>query len=218
MSEITDILQQLQGTEEYSFLTEIEQIYQHIYNEQAIWYQKTNFVCPGGCGCCCEHFEPDLLPCEALYMAAWIIQHNPEMANDVANGIYPYDEPTRCPFYNPNSPYHCSIYGGRGLICRLFGASCAKTKTNIDCWRPCHFYPANRLATHQPPIEHRQYEGEEILQLFGMYPPIMSDMTSQALNILPNKNNAQLIREILPAAIQKLLLILQFVNESKDTE
>ena len=83
-SEITPVLERIKGTEEYDILVETESAYRRIETAQQEWYSKSNFRCPEGCGRCCEHFEPDLLENEALYMAAWLISNKPEWTENVS--------------------------------------------------------------------------------------------------------------------------------------
>ena len=221
-SEITPVLEKIKGTEEYDILVETEACYQKIDSVQAIWYEQSKFFCPEGCGRCCEHFEPDLLENEALYMAAWLIANQPEVAAKVAEGIFPNyastenvsretkrgerrenelahfhdraeacrpategDRPNMsagdsfepfsreegCPFFDPDSPRHCTIYNGRASICRLFGASGSRDKFGNEVWKPCKFYPAELLEKRNPPLAHRQYSAEEIRKAFGIFPP-----------------------------------------------
>lgn len=42
---------------------------------------------------------------------------------NVSRETFLFAEEGRCPFFDPNSKYHCTIYNGRASICRLFGAS-----------------------------------------------------------------------------------------------
>ena len=203
MSEIADILSKLEGTSECQVLTEIEKSYDRIDKEQESWYKISGFLCPAGCGECCTHFEPDLMVSEALYMGAWLLEHQPCIARRVAEGIFPFDNGTFCPFFNAESQFHCSIYGGRAFICRLFGASSSRSKNGTLAWKPCRFYPSELLSEHRPPLEHRQYSAEEMLNIFNAVPPDM--------NALMEGNGADtvLLREILPRIISHLLYIIQ---------
>lgn len=212
-SEISHVLELLSGTEESEILTRMEETYDRIHRAQQAWYNETNWTCVEDCGKCCEHFEPDLFEGEALYMAAWLIENDPERAMHIANEGLPNDS-DRCSFYNPDSVYHCKAYGGRALICRLFGAGCTKTKEGKPCWRPCKFMSSELLALHNPPLEHRQYEGDEIREMLGAIPPIMSDMADQVPQYTPGNDTAIIIREALPRAIQKLLWIIELKRGS----
>lgn len=208
MSQIAGILDKLEGTSVYDVLLNMEEAYQRVSDEQSVWYNKAKFTCPSGCGSCCEHFEPDLFECEALYMSAWLLENQREVAMQVAEGKFPFEKEQGCQFYNPNSDYHCSIYGGRAFICRLFGACSNHDKNGKKVWKPCKFYPSSILATHEPPLEHRQYSEDEILKVLGDVPPAMSDLMEVALSFIPDSERTILIREILPTTIKKLLWII----------
>ena len=127
-SEIKNILSKLKDTREEEILIQMQESYNHIADAQAVWYEKSKFICPEGCGECCRNFEPDLLECEATYMAAWLLENQKEVAEKVSQGDYPYPENKGCPFWNENAEYHCTIYGGRPFICRFFGACRASSR------------------------------------------------------------------------------------------
>lgn len=208
MSEIQSALLKLQGTHEAEILQQIEEVYGEIQQKQQIWYSKTDFSCPQACGECCRNFEPDLLEGEALYMAAWLIQNQSETADQVAAEAFPFPREKGCQFWNEEASYHCSIYGARPLICRLFGASSSYSKTGDIVWKPCKFYPAQDLAAHKPPLSHKQYTVEETKCLLGEIPPAMSDFTEKVVAVTP-ADETKLIREILPEAIKRLLWIIK---------
>lgn len=214
MSQIPDILEKLEGTAVYEILSTMEQAYERIEKEQQKWYKATKFLCPSGCGECCKGFEPDLFECEALYMAAWLLQNQPEVAKNAAQGIFPFDNThfgngKTCLFYNLNSSYHCSIYGGRAFICRLFGATSSYSKNGKKVWRPCKFYPSAILSKYNPNLEHKQYSEQETEQILGQIPPAMSDLMESALSIMPDNEKTVLLRDILPQKINHLLWLIQ---------
>ena len=210
MSEISNILEKLKGTVEYQVLTEIESAYEHINQEQNVWYAKSGFRCPYGCGDCCAHFEPDLMVSESLYMGAWLLENQPAEAKDIAEGNFPFYAEDHCPFFNTESPFHCSIYGGRPFICRLFGASGVKSKSGKLVWKPCRFYPSELLAKHIPPLQHRQYSSDDLMQIFGTLPPDMGDL------ILGTDADTVLLRDILPKIIRHLLFIIGMNDNGSD--
>ncbi len=205
MSLIPNILQQLEGTSIYEVLINIEESYERISFEQGIWYEKTQFLCPDGCGKCCKNFEPDIFSAEALYMAAWLLENQRETALQIAEERFPFDNGSKtCPLFNPDSDYHCSIYGGRPFICRLFGASSFRSKNGEKIWRPCKFYPSEKLAEHNPPIEKRQHTQEETAGILGAVPPLMNDLIESSFS----SEETKLIREVLPGTIRHLLWII----------
>ena len=212
-SNIKNILVKLKGTKEEELLKQVETSFEHIEKEQKEWYEKSGFLCVDGCGECCRNFEPDLLECEALYMAAWIIENQPEVANDLINGKFPYPRNKGCQFWDENGTYHCSIYKGRAFICRLFGACGSKGKTGETLFKPCKFYPEEKLRSFRIPLVHRQYCTEEIKEIFGVLPPLMSDLMESALSFSPGNSETNLIRDILPSAIRKLSWIIKMNND-----
>ena len=205
MSDIEGVLGRLEGTIEHQALTEIEEAYERIDREQSVWYKTSRFTCPGGCGECCVHFEPDLLDSEALYMGAWLLEHQPDTACQVAEGKFPFANSGFCPFFNSSSPFHCSIYGGRAFICRLFGAGCTRAKDRHLVWKPCRFYPDKVLAQHTPPLEHRQYSEKELTDIFGAVPPDMQTLMKGA----GTDADTKLLRDTLPKIIRHLMFIIE---------
>lgn len=217
MNEIQKILVSLKGTKEYDILIEMQEMYSRIQNEQSEWYNKTDFTCPSGCGNCCINFEPDLLECEALYMAAWLLENQKETALKIAQNQFPFDNGKTCPLFNKENPYHCSIYGGRSFICRLFGASSVYNKNGKKEWRPCKFLPLDLLNHHVPPVSHRDYTEQETIKLLGAVPPAMSDLMEEALSLQPDNEQTVLLRESLPKSINKLLWIISINNPDNTT-
>ncbi|SHL16027.1 YkgJ family cysteine cluster protein [Fibrobacter sp. UWEL] len=226
ISEIAPVLEKLRGTEEYDILVEMDAVYSRIETKQREWFEKSKFTCPKGCGTCCEHFEPDLLESEALYMAAWLISNQPETITKMFHVEHfgANEESQHCPFYRSDLeggkyPGHCSIYGGRASICRLFGAAGSRDKHGQEVWKPCKFYPAEELAAVKTlsgePILHRQYTADEVQNLFGCLPPVMSDMMEQEECFTPDDDSSTLIHDILPKYIQRLLWIMD-LNSGKD--
>ena len=211
-----EILNELCDTQIYSIVKQVESVYQKIQIAQSEWYEKTQFYCPEGCGECCRNFEPDLLECEATFMAVWLLQNQKETAYKVMEGEFPFMNNIGCPFWNENSSYHCSIYEGRGFICRLFGASGFHSKEGYTVWRPCKFYPADLLSKQKVPLRHRQYSQEEMKLLFGGTPPVMSDLMQQAVEIQPDQTETKLLREILPTVLKRINWILQLNKLSND--
>lgn len=214
MSEITNILQKLEGTHLYDILVQIEEDYKNVSCNQKEWYETTNFLCPDGCGSCCINFEPDLMEAEALYMGAWLLENQPEIALQIAENSFPFDNGKTCPLYNPDSKYHCSIYGGRAYICRLFGASSFYSKSRRREWKPCKFYPLEKLLNHNPPIEHKQYSEEETVALLGAMPFAMSDFMQSSSSFGTDSKTTVLLREILPGTIKKILWIIDMNNNN----
>ncbi|WP_022932955.1 YkgJ family cysteine cluster protein [Treponema bryantii] len=214
MSQIAGVLEKLEGTSVYETLVQMEAAYERIACEQKQWYDAAKFYCPEGCGSCCEGFEPDLMEGEFLYMAAWLIENQNDIALQIAQNKFPFDNGKTCPLFNPASPYHCSIYNGRPFICRLFGASSFRSRNGDKTWRPCKFYPDDILAAHKPPLAKRQYSESETLQVLGAVPPLMSDFTESIA--ASASGETELIRDILPPTIRRLLWLINMNDNGND--
>ena len=148
----------------------------------------------------------------------WLLQNQMEPANKVIKGEFPFMKNQGCPFWNENSPNHCSIYEGRGFICRLFGASGFHSKEGCTVWKPCKFYPAELLRKKKILLSHKQYYHAEMELIFGITPPVMSDFMQQAVEIQPNQTETKLIREILPAVLKRKKWIIQLKNHSGNND
>lgn len=209
------ILESLNGTLEAEIITLIDESYNNIQKQQDEWYKKSKFYCPESCGECCRNFEPDLLISEALYMAAWLIENQPETAQKVAENQFPYQQNKGCKFWDEHSPLHCTIYGGRPAICRLFGACSNTGKTGETVFKPCKFYPAEKLQQRTPPLQHKQYSQKEIQEIFNIFPPVMSDLMEKIVCIDPENKQTALIHIILPEMIKRLLWI-KSMNTTKE--
>lgn len=215
MSQITDVLEKLKGTSVYETLLQMEAAYERIAQEQKKWYDAAKFVCPEGCGHCCEGFEPDLMEGEALYMAAWLIENQNEVALKIAEEKFPFDNGSKtCRLFNSASPYHCSIYNGRPFICRLFGASSFRSRDGQKLWRPCKFYPEDMLAAHNPPLAKKQYSELETEKILGAVPPLMNDLTESIAASAAGET--ELIHNILPSTIRYLLWLINMNDNGND--
>ena len=135
---------------------------------------------------------------------AWLLDNQPDIAEKIAQGIFPFPENKGCPFWNEKSEYHCTIYGGRPFICRFFGAYGSKSKKGDIVFKPCKFYPDEKLSAFKIPLRHRQYNEKEIHEIFGIQPPVMSDIMESAISLNPDNHTTKVIREILPAAIRRI--------------
>lgn len=222
LNSISEIADRLKETKEGEIIAFMDQAYKNLFDEQKKFYDQSEFSCPDSCGCCCHNFEPDLLESEALYMAAFLITNQKETADKLAAGFKDHFfqmDPDQnitdktCIFFNKDSGYHCSIYNGRPMICRLFGANSFKDKKGDTCWKPCKFYPQEKLASYKIPLSHRQYHKDELLQAFGVMPPVMSDVMEQVINHLPGRTETYPLREILPQTIRKLYWLLSLTGD-----
>ena len=64
-------------------------------------------------------------------------------------------------------------------------------------------------------MDHRQYSQDELNKIFGIEPPVMSDLMQQAVEIQPDQTETKIIRKILPTVLKRINLILQLKKKSK---
>lgn len=169
-------------------------------NKLACFYIQT-----AGCRPAAEGDRPN--------MSARVSCDRPNMS--AGDSFEPFSREEGCPFFDPDSPRHCTIYNGRASICRLFGASGSRDKFGNEVWKPCKFYPAELLEKHNPPLAHRQYSAEEIRKAFGTFPPVMSDLMEQEETFTPDDDQTRLIRDVLPERIRHLMWIME-LSSGKD--
>ena len=197
------------GTKIADALNGVHALYADIDTEQRLWKRHTPSPCPAGCGMCCEHFEPDVYEYEALYLAAWLLAHDAEKAERIRThgALQSRNNDDGCFLYDPNTPYHCTVYGGRCLICRLFAHSGTRGKDMRVHWKPCKFIEGTGKNR-----EHREYGEAELIALFGCFPPDMAQAAARLIALNPENTETRPLREALPEAIEKLRLILRFLT------
>ena len=130
-----------EGTVIYDVLTAVDSLYNDIDTDQKLWKTRSPMHCPDGCGSCCVHFEPEVYEVEALYLAAWMLENQSERADRIAETADSevFARGDGCILFAPDTPYHCTVYGGRCLICRLFGFSGDHGKDGYIRWKPCRY-------------------------------------------------------------------------------
>jgi uncharacterized protein len=225
----------LEGTSVRELVEALDHIYEEIAAGQRDWKEASPFRCPDGCGACCVDFEPDVLESEALYLAVWMLFNQRERAESILDGSFVSPRRSRimstpddvamsaalsaamsaapgvstgCFLFDPDSPWHCTVYGGRCLICRLFGYSGDRGKDGRPRWKPCKFYPFDNLSVD------RQYNEDELRAIFGSVPPAMGDFASRVMALSPDSaHNRRPLREALPEAISKILMVRRFSGQ-----
>lgn len=207
----------IKNTQIYDAINKLHKVYGYIEKKQQTWKKVSPMQCPQGCGSCCVDFEPDVLEVEALYMGAWLLQHDKSRAEEIAEGSFFSSHkdrhPSGCFLFNPDSEFHCTVYEGRALICRLFGYCGDTGKDGKIRWKPCKMLAEGLL---QNGFIKRQYTEDELLSLTGALPPVMSSFLYQAIAILPEDTGRTIpLSEALPKAIRKLQLIMSFINPTE---
>lgn len=135
---ITHILKAFEATHHHQSMYRLALLYEEIEDQTARFKEEFSISCAPGCGTCCEHFNPDITALEASFVAAHLLldeQKRTLVERLYAEGVD--DGP--CPLYDPESPYHCTVYEVRPLICRLFGASASLDKSGRAAFRRCKY-------------------------------------------------------------------------------
>jgi uncharacterized protein len=202
-------------------LEELEALYARADKAVSAFQAKSGLACPFGCGSCCEAFVPDILPLEAEYLAAFLAFKDADRAYAlVAQGLEERqreDGRRGCPLYADDTPYHCTVYEARPLICRLFAFSAVRDKRGAPSFALCRLMPkpavirADEAADGQPsPIEARDANAQDA--------PFMADYGGELASIDPGSAGE---RAALPAALTKALskvLFLVGLNNERDPE
>jgi Predicted Fe-S-cluster oxidoreductase len=174
--------------------------------------------CPEGCGNCCEHFVPDLIEPEALFLARYLLRNEPELAEEASE--WPrrnLSSSPPCPFYRPGRAGGCcGVYPGRPLICRLFAFSGSRDKEGRPSFRPCARMPVAGLP---PPGDERpSLSGPALASSFGLAPPMMADYAAEMTALSPEgASDRELLVEALPRALSKIGLGLALAQRERDS-
>lgn len=168
------------------------------------------FGCPSGCGSCCERFVPDILPVEADYAALWILRNRPELS-----AVEPRSE-APCPYYDEADPgAHCRIYGGRPLICRLFGYSAMADKAGALEYSLCWKMPG-AAAPNRNGEDLRSWRGSAIAQVFGANPPLMADFGLRLQGLAAAAPERALLGDAIRESLDRLRFLLRLAASGSD--
>lgn len=185
----------IQGTSLEEPLAALYEIYSAADEAMVAWKRACGVSCPQGCGSCCEIFEPDVLPLESLYLAAFLMKEK----RGYLNGIDFSSRSPGCLFYDPDAPYHCTVYDGRALVCRLFGFTGVHDKNGQVNFRLCRFLPSDAGRT---------YGEAELLCRFGALPPVMDEIATRIVSLDPEGVAERLpLRTTVLSAARKIMML-----------
>lgn len=154
MEQLNALCERFSGTSISGQWRDLLDLYTRIELETDAFRQAFAVHCPDGCGTCCEHFVPDLSTLEASLVAAYLLFVKQD-ADAERRLVESMENPgTSCPLYNPDSPFHCTVYPVRGMICRLFGACPSEDKTGKPVFRKCKY---NTDESAQPLLGPQQF-------------------------------------------------------------
>jgi uncharacterized protein len=147
----------------------------------ALFQSTCGFTCPPGCGECCEHFDPDVIPAESDYAAAYIIYEKPSLLTLIESKDERKDG--ACIFYDSSNPFHCSIYPARALVCRLFAFSSVTNKFGGE-----HFHLCKKTAYRGKSY----FDSEELKHFFPSPPPSMTEIGTGMSCMFPGSNGSKI--------------------------
>lgn len=199
----------------FDALSNLGLIYDGAAKAMEAFVADSGVACPAGCGRCCESFIPDVLPIEAAWTAAWLIRHEPARAEQLAASGFSTDTqfPGRCPFFVAEGKFHCGIYGGRPLICRLFGYSSVVSKDGEPTFALC------RHMLELPGKPGRSWKGPSLQSALGGKAPLMSDFATRVVAIRPSESHdRRILTQALPEALRRLYFLQGFGNSDAEAD
>jgi uncharacterized protein len=223
-------------------LEALAELYRRADEAVAAFCAGSGLACPHGCGTCCEGFVPDVMPLEAAAVAAFLAgkdkaaawslagagSHVPGDPDLAVRGQSSADRGQSCPLYAADTPWHCTVYEARPLVCRLFAFSAVRDKRGQSSFALCRLMPAAPGVAVQgaaSPGRHRRVRRQvhrlrraSILKTFGAQPPFMADYGNEILALDPHSNGdrAPLPEALMDAMSQVLFLAGMKAMESQD--
>ena len=195
-----DLLEAFEGTLAGERINSLLSQYERLGLVQSRFQKDFSVSCISGCGKCCEHYVPFLSESEAL-VAAYVIIRDKREEEVLArlNGGSP-SSPV-CPLYNKDGEYHCALYEGRSLVCRLFGLSVSQDKEGRPVWKACKW---------------KEGKGEvistETLQDKRESVPVMAEYGEKLTEYGDTEGDS--IYDALPKAIWKLKMLLSLTDSN----
>lgn len=186
-------------------LQALDSLYAEVDAAVEAFASASGVACPFGCGACCESFVPDVLPIEAEYLASWLASSDPGRAYSfAANGISAMEGPEgreSCALYALDTPYHCTVYEARPLICRMFAFSSTRDKLGRPTFAAC-----GRATVASAP---RRAVGADLVKAYGSEPPVMADFGARLAAIDPAAApERRALPKALSAALSKVLFLI----------
>lgn len=148
MDSIAQLCSAFSGTYAGQSMTDLFSLYTDIEQKSNAFCSEYAIACGPGCGTCCEHFMPDITASEARLVAAYLlfIKKDSSLIESVRQNMGNQQGP--CPLYRFDSPFHCSVYAARPLICRLFGACANQDKNGAAVFRRCKYNAEKTMPEH----------------------------------------------------------------------
>lgn len=201
--EADDLLARLNDTELGDRLKALNSIYEDLDRDESRFCDSFDVHCKPGCGSCCEHFVPDITRIESEYLAFGLAVEGRQQ--EILDLVRDWDpENPVCPLYRFDTPFHCSVYRWRPLICRLFGASAVKGKDGKPQFRHCKW---NQVALELSTQE-LEAKPEDVV--------LMSDYGMRLEQCIVADNQRELLPQALGRATFELDMILRYASGSEE--
>lgn len=227
MKNLEELYEMMPGTFVVETLTQLRDIYDELENTTENFRKNYHISCPEGCGSCCERFIPDITSAEARMVAAYLLFVKQDlealkMLESHLEGIHFMKKScmddgdavdaslTGCPLYDPDNPYHCTVYPARPLICRLFAASASDSKEGKSVFRRCKLDTGNTMPLYLDLSDADPALGEI---------PLMRDYGFRVRAVGGGNDEIQLLPKAVLEAAAQLRFIAQMlgIGESPDS-
>lgn len=185
--ELDSILKDTSTQERISSLLEL---YSSLSEKEKEFTSYFSLHCLENCGECCRHFVPFFTEDEALVAAYFILLSDRE--EEIRERLSFYSD-NICPLYKEEGSGHCSLYEGRGLICRLFGASVSLDKNGHLSYRDCKWKGEKRVHFSSEQLE----EKRDIVPIMSFYGEKIGE-------------DGEVINDAINKALDKIKLIISF--------
>lgn len=198
MDSIAQLCSAFGGTFAGRSMTDLIELYDQIDRDTSAFCKTYEIGCAPGCGTCCEHFMPDITAIEARLVAAYLvfIKQDEQLIQSLANQEGKETGP--CPLYRFDSPYHCSVYAARPLICRLFGACASQGKNGNAIFRRC------------------RYNVEQTMPLFldiKEEVPVMQDFSYTLRSLDSEEGEIGLLPEMVLAMVDQMRFLASMIDQ-----
>jgi Fe-S-cluster containining protein len=214
-------------------LVSLAELYRRADEEVAAFCAGSGLACPHGCGTCCESFVPDVMPLEAAAVAVFLADKDKTAAWSMAGSGRGQSSPEEgsssakkgesCPLYAADTPWHCTVYEARPLVCRLFAFSAVRDKRGLSSFSLCRLMPpaaGTAVQGQEVPFTAVRFAcGPAIMETFRAEPPVMADFGNEILALDPHSNGdrAPLPEALADALSQVLFLVgMKAMNEQDD--
>lgn len=195
-----DLLNKIEDTIPGEMIISLREVYRELDKKQSRFQKDFPVHCIESCGECCRHYVPILTQAEALVAAYVIIRDEKE--DEVLSRLNCGDtESTVCPLYNNEGPYHCSLYEGRSMVCRLFGFSCSEDKNHNLVWRACKWKEDKKEEIDATLLKSKRND-VPVMSEYGERLEECSDIEGESIYCA------------IPKAIWKLKMILQMTEDT----